>query len=180
MGLQVSDLSFSYGAKTALEDVSFTVESGRFAALLGPNGAGKSTLFSLLTRLFVTQGGAISVAGHDLATAPLTAMADLGVVFQQTTLDLDLSVRQNLRYFAALHAISGRDADRRIDGALARLGPCGPNFGSFFARVLSGSIFGPWPIWALLLLMLVYFYGYCLTFRVIFYYSYASHHGDFF
>lgn len=122
MSLQVADLSFSYGAKTALDQVSFTVERGRFAALLGPNGAGKSTLFSLLTRLFVTQAGSISIAGHDLKVAPLAAMADLGVVFQQTTLDLDLTVRQNLRYFAALHGIMGRDADIRINAALERLG----------------------------------------------------------
>lgn len=122
MSLQVSGLSFSYGTKTALDDVSFGVAPGRFAALLGPNGAGKSTLFSLMTRLFGTQGGSISIAGHDLRVAPLAAMADLGVVFQQTTLDLDLTVRQNLRYFAALHGISGRDADRRIEKALDRLG----------------------------------------------------------
>ncbi len=122
MSLQVSDLSFSYGTKTALDGVSFSVGHGQFAALLGPNGAGKSTLFSLLTRLFVTQTGEISIAGHDLKTAPLAAMADLGVVFQQTTLDLDLTVRQNLRYFAALHGLSGRAADNRIDAALERLG----------------------------------------------------------
>ena len=121
MSLQVSDLSFSYGPKTALDAVSFSVPKGRFAALLGPNGAGKSTLFSLLTRLFVSQAGDARIAGHDLRTAPLAAMAELGVVFQQSTLDLDLTVRQNLRYFAALHGLSGRDADRRIDGALARL-----------------------------------------------------------
>ena len=122
MSLQVTDLSFSYGAKTALEHVSFGVERGRFAALLGPNGAGKSTLFSLMTRLFGTQSGSISIAGHDLRVAPLAAMADLGVVFQQTTLDLDLTVQQNLRYFAALHGISGRAADRGIDVGLDRLG----------------------------------------------------------
>ena len=122
MSLQVSDLSFSYGPKTALDGVSFSVGRGQFAALLGPNGAGKSTLFSLLTRLFVTQGGTISIAGHDLAAAPLAAMADLGVVFQQSTLDLDLTVQQNLRYFAALHGMSGRAADMRIDAALDRLG----------------------------------------------------------
>ncbi|WP_439124363.1 ABC transporter ATP-binding protein [Marivita sp.] len=121
MSLQVSDLSFSYGSKTALQTVSFEVPRGRFAALLGPNGAGKSTLFSLLTRLFVTQTGSIAVAGHDLRKAPLAAMAELGVVFQQTTLDLDLTVQQNLRYFAALHGIAGRDADMRIDAALERL-----------------------------------------------------------
>ena len=118
MSLSVSGLTFAYGAKIALDGVSFAVERGRFAALLGPNGAGKSTLFSLLTRLFVAQRGRIAIAGRDLRDAPLAAMARMGVVFQQSTLDLDLTVRQNLRYFAALHGISGRDADRRIGAAL--------------------------------------------------------------
>lgn len=121
MSLEVAGLDFAYGPKVALTQVGFRVEAGSFAALLGPNGAGKSTLFSLMTRLFGTQAGSISIAGRDLRMAPLAAMAELGVVFQQTTLDLDLTVRQNLRYFAALHGISGRDADRRIDAALDRM-----------------------------------------------------------
>ncbi|MFT6886615.1 MAG: ABC-2 type transport system ATP-binding protein, partial [Paracoccaceae bacterium] len=61
------------------------------------------------------------VAGHDLAAAPRAALARIGVVFQQPTLDLDLSVRRNMSYFAALHGLSGRDADARIDAALDRL-----------------------------------------------------------
>ncbi|SFR45943.1 ABC transporter ATP-binding protein [Litoreibacter janthinus] len=121
-GLQVKNLSYAYGAKTALEDVSFSVMSGQFCALLGPNGAGKSTLFNLLTRLFVAPQGRVSVAGHDLAKAPRDALARLGIVFQQSTLDLDLTVRQNLNYFAALHGLSGKDAARRIDAALDKLG----------------------------------------------------------
>jgi ABC-2 type transport system ATP-binding protein len=120
-GLSVRNLSFSYGLKRALEDVSFTLEQGSFGALLGPNGAGKSTLFGLLTRLFTTRDGGIFVAGHDLSHTPRAALAQMGVVFQQTTLDLDLTVRQNLRYFSALHGLSGRDADRRIDAALDRM-----------------------------------------------------------
>ena len=122
MTLRVDGLSYSYGDKQALTDVSFAVESGQFCALLGPNGAGKSTLFSLLTRLFVAPQGRIEIAGHDLAATPRAALAQLGIVFQQITLDLDLTVRQNLRYFAALHGIAGREADKRIDGALDRLG----------------------------------------------------------
>lgn len=120
-GLSVHDLSYSYGAKTALDGVSFEVPKGRFCALLGPNGAGKSTLFSLLTRLLVAPQGAIRLGGVDLSEHPGAALAQLGIVFQQSTLDLDLSVRQNLRYFAALHGIARRDADRRIDESLARL-----------------------------------------------------------
>ncbi|MEP5730514.1 MAG: ABC transporter ATP-binding protein [Sulfitobacter sp.] len=121
-GLAVSNLTFSYGAKTALDGVSFDINPGRFCALLGPNGAGKSTLFGLLTRLLNTSQGHIQIAGHDLTQHPRAALAKLGIVFQQTTLDLDLSVHQNLSYFAALHGISGRDAKVRIDRALDRLG----------------------------------------------------------
>ena len=120
--LRVEGLSHAYGAKQALDGVGFSVEAGTFCALLGPNGAGKSTLFALLTRLFVPQAGRIEIAGHDMARAPRRALARLGIVFQQSTLDLDLSVRQNLRYFAALHGISGAEREARIDAALDRLG----------------------------------------------------------
>lgn len=119
--LDVSRVSYRYGAKEALRDVSFSLAPGRFTALLGPNGAGKSTLFSLLTRLFVTGEGQILVAGHDLSREPRAALAKLGVVFQQPTLDLDMSVARNMSYFAALHGLSRRAAQARIDAALDRL-----------------------------------------------------------
>lgn len=120
--LEVSDLGYSYGAKRALDGVSFALRPGRFTALLGPNGAGKSTLFALLTRLFVTNEGHITVAGHDLARKPRAALSKIGVVFQQPTLDMDMTVTMNMRYFAALHGLAGREAARRIDEALDRLG----------------------------------------------------------
>ena len=119
--LSVQDVRFAYGPKTALDGVSFEVERGRFCALLGPNGAGKSTLFALLTRLLVTDRGRIAVAGHDIARDPRRALSKIGVIFQQSTLDLDMSVMRNMRYFAALHGLSGRDAQMRIDAALDRL-----------------------------------------------------------
>lgn len=120
-GLQVTGLSFEYGPKTALDNVSLNVPQGRFCALLGPNGAGKSTLVSLLTRLLVAPSGDIHVAGHDLRAVPRKALAELGVVFQQPTLDLNLTVRQNLSYFGALHGLPRRDLPGRIDAALDRL-----------------------------------------------------------
>jgi len=120
-GLRVANLSYQFGEKTALDDVGFSLEQGDFCALLGPNGAGKSTLFNLLTRLLVAGQGQISIAGHDLQKEPRAALANLGIVFQQTTLDLDLTVLQNLRYFAALHGISGRDRDQRIARVLDRM-----------------------------------------------------------
>ncbi|MGB5559448.1 MAG: ABC transporter ATP-binding protein [Paracoccaceae bacterium] len=119
--LSVQHVSYRYGPKLALDDVSFELEAGRFCALLGPNGAGKSTLFSLLTRLFVTNEGTISVAGYDLAKNPRAALAKIGVVFQQQTLDLDMTVARNLSYFAALQGLSGKSAQKSIDAALERL-----------------------------------------------------------
>lgn len=121
-GLTVEDTTFRYGAKVALDAVSLRVAPSTFCALLGPNGAGKSTLVSLLTRLQVAPSGKISIAGHDLRVAPRRAMAELGVVFQQPTLDLDLTVRQNLGYFAALHDLPRSEVPGRIDAALERLG----------------------------------------------------------
>lgn len=121
-GLHIDNLSYAYGRKQALDGVGFDVGQGAFCALLGPNGAGKSTLFALLTRLLVARGGEISIGGCDLAAERGRALAQIGVVFQQPTLDLDLTVRRNLTYFAALHGINGRDADRRAIAALDRLG----------------------------------------------------------
>ena len=120
-GLAIRELSFHYGAKTALDTVSFDVAPGIFCALLGPNGAGKSTLVSLLTRLLVAPVGDICVAGHNLRQFPRKALAKLGVVFQQPTLDLGLTVRQNMTYFAALHGLSRSRLPARIDTVLDRL-----------------------------------------------------------
>ncbi len=121
-GLVVDNLTHGYGGKPALKSVGFSVEEGDFCALLGPNGAGKSTLFALLTRLFTPQSGSIEIGGVPLHEEPRGALAKLGVVFQQPTLDLDLSVHRNLKYFAALHGLSGREAERRISAQLDRLG----------------------------------------------------------
>ncbi len=121
-GLQVETISHDWGARRALDAVSFSVEPGRFCALLGPNGAGKSTLFGMLTRLFAPRDGRIVVAGHDMAHEPLAALARIGTVFQASTLDPDLTVRRNLLYFAALHGLSGQEAETRTMVALDRLG----------------------------------------------------------
>ncbi|WP_244488105.1 ABC transporter ATP-binding protein [Aureimonas sp. Leaf454] len=111
--LDVAHVSHAYGARRALDDVSFQVPQGSFTALLGPNGAGKSTLFSLITRLFDVRAGEIRILGRSLSEAPGEALRRLGVVFQARTLDLDLSIRQNLSYHAALHGLSRGEAKRR-------------------------------------------------------------------
>lgn len=121
-GLDIRHVSYRYGERKALDDVSFAVTPGRFCALLGPNGAGKSTLFALLTRLIVADEGTIGVAGFDIARSPRSALARIGVVFQQPTLDLDMTVRRNMRYFAGLHGLSGREAAEAIERSLEQLG----------------------------------------------------------
>jgi len=120
--LSVDGVSHSYGPRCALIDVNFAVAPASFTALLGLNGAGKSTLFALVTRLFGIQTGRISIFGHDIGHAPGEALRLLGVVFQPRTLDLDLSVTQNLLYHAALHGIDRREARLRSGEVLARIG----------------------------------------------------------
>ena len=104
--------------KQALDDVSFEVYPGRVTALLGPNGAGKTTLFSLITRLFDAPTGRIEIAAARASEWGAKALGPLGVVFQQPTLDLDLTVKQNLRYFAALRGLKRKEADERMLRAL--------------------------------------------------------------
>lgn len=119
--LSVKDVSYWYGAKRALDDVSFDVYAGKVTALLGPNGAGKTTLFSLITRLFDAPTGRIEIDGRSAADWGFKALGPLGVVFQQPTLDLDLTVKQNLRYFASLRGLKRKEADERMDRALTAL-----------------------------------------------------------
>jgi len=113
MALAVEGVSHSYGKRKALDAVSFDVRPASFTVLLGLNGAGKSTLFSLITRLYSTQAGAIKIFGYDVGRQPGEALRRLGVVFQARTLDLDLSVQQNLIYHAALHGIGSTEARDR-------------------------------------------------------------------
>ncbi|MGX1202629.1 ABC transporter ATP-binding protein [Marinobacter sp. MBR-105] len=120
MTIEASNLGFRYGDKPVLREVSFALTSGRFHALLGPNGAGKSTLFGLLTRLLALQQGDIRLGGQSLKKQPAEAMRQIGVVFQQNALDLDLTVRQNLQYHAALHGLSRKQARARGDRELER------------------------------------------------------------
>ena len=119
--LSVKDVSYWYGAKQVLDDVSFEVYPGRVTALLGPNGAGKTTLFSLITRLFDAPTGRIEICGRSAADFGARALGPLGVVFQQPTLDLDLTVKQNLRYFASLRGLKHKEADERMLRALKEL-----------------------------------------------------------
>jgi ABC-2 type transport system ATP-binding protein len=112
----------TYGAVRAVDGVSLRASPGEFIALLGPNGAGKTTLFQLLSGLFVPDAGRIEIMGHDMRRDPVPALGLLGIVFQQPTLDLELSVTGNLLFHAGLHGIPRAVAKKRIARELARLG----------------------------------------------------------
>lgn len=118
--VSIQQLCHDYGQRKALIDVSFDIPAGTFLALLGPNGAGKTTLFSLLTRLLRPSSGSIQVFGADLARSPGAALARMGVVFQQPTLDLDLTLRQNLAYHGAIQGLSPKHVKRRSQAELER------------------------------------------------------------
>ena len=119
--LEVAGLVHEFGSKRALDNVAFAIDPGEFTVLLGLNGAGKTTLYSLITRLYNNRSGSIKILGFDVRKRSSEALARIGVVFQQPTLDLDLTVSQNLHYHAALHGISRRDAQARINAELARI-----------------------------------------------------------
>ncbi|WP_223861634.1 ABC transporter ATP-binding protein [Geminicoccus harenae] len=135
--MAIEEVAYAYGRRQALDRVSFTIPPGRFAVLLGLNGAGKSTLFQLITRLFATRQGTIRIFGHDVLREAGAALRRLGVVFQARTLDLDLTVRQNLAYHAALHGIGRSAAKMRAAEVLARVDLAGRV--SERARNLSGG-----------------------------------------
>ncbi len=120
--LRLENIVRAYGPVRAVDGVSFDAYPGQFIALLGPNGAGKSTLFQLLSGLFTPDSGLIDVMGHDMRRDPVPALAGLGIVFQQSTLDLELTVRGNLLFHSGLHGIPGAIARQRIARELDRLG----------------------------------------------------------
>ena len=134
--LDVRNVAKSYGELKALQDVSLRIEAGQFVALLGPNGAGKSTLFQLLSGLFPPDAGQIAICGKDFLKNQVLGLARLGVVFQQQTLDLDLSVIGNMRFHSALHGL-GAGGRARIAQLLQQHGLAGSEHK--ICRTLSGG-----------------------------------------
>ena len=121
VALQIKNDTHNFGSFKALDNVSLDINSGDFTVLLGLNGAGKTTLYSLITRLYNNNSGTIKIYGFDVRENSVNALKNIGVVFQQPTLDLDLSVKENLQYHSALHGISSSEANKRIDKEISRI-----------------------------------------------------------
>ena len=107
--IKIKELVKNYGSFRALDKISLDLNAGEYVSLLGPNGAGKTTLFQILTGLFVADEGDVEINQYNIKNDAVAALAQIGVVFQQLTLDMDISVIENLHFHANLHGISKKE-----------------------------------------------------------------------
>src|SRR3954470_14323497 len=107
-----------FGAITAVDDISFDVKQGEIFAFLGPNGAGKSTTIKMLTTMLRPTGGKLRLAGHDVTRERDSARKAFGIVFQDPSLDEELSAYENMELHATLYGIPKRDRSARIQELL--------------------------------------------------------------
>ena len=118
--IEVRDLVRRFGGFAAVDGVGFSVQAGEIFGLLGPNGAGKSTIFRMLCGLLRPSGGIARVAGQDMLRAPAEARARIGYMAQQFSLYAELSVVENLRFFARVYGLGRAGRTRAIAQALER------------------------------------------------------------
>ena len=101
--IRVDGLTKEFGTVTAVDDLSFSVESGEIFGLLGPNGAGKSTLINMLVTLLDATSGTAYVNGHDINDETGAVRDSLGIVFQEPAVDEELTGAENLAFHASAH-----------------------------------------------------------------------------
>lgn len=119
--LTVDGLRHSYGDTLALDGLSFQMQRGEIFGLLGPNGGGKTTLFRILSTLLAPTAGRAAIAGHDVVREPQAVRRSIGVVFQSPSLDVKLTVRENMLHQGRLYGLRGAPLDARIDEMLTRV-----------------------------------------------------------
>ncbi len=113
--MEISHLHKAFSQVQAVQDLNFHVKKGELFAFLGVNGAGKSTTINIMCGELRKDSGSVQICGADLDREPDSIRRRLGVVFQNSVLDRDLSVRDNLRSRAALYGIRGRDFEKRLE-----------------------------------------------------------------
>jgi sodium transport system ATP-binding protein len=126
--IAVSNLAKSFGprgAVRAVDGVSFTAADGEITGLLGPNGAGKTTLLRMLATLMIPDGGSASIEGHDVVSNRYAVRRRIGVLSDARGLYPRLTARENVRYYGALHGLSGAALESRIDELVGALGIAG-------------------------------------------------------
>ena len=121
--IEVEHLTKRYGAHTAVDDISFTVEDGCIYGLLGPNGAGKSTTMNILTGYLSATAGTVKVAGHDIAEEPLEAKRAIGYLPEQPPLYPEMTVREYLLFVAELKGVKHKkERAPMVETAMGRTG----------------------------------------------------------
>ncbi|MBN2487538.1 MAG: ATP-binding cassette domain-containing protein [Methanosarcinaceae archaeon] len=120
--ITIKGLTKKFGEFTAVDDVSFSVESGELFGLLGPNGAGKSTIINMLTTLLIPTAGDAYIAGYDLRKHPEKVRNNIGVIFQDPSLDIGLTGRENLDFHAMMYNINSDERKKRIREVLDIVG----------------------------------------------------------
>lgn len=116
--IQVEHFSKKYGDFTAVDDISFTVEEGSIFAFLGPNGAGKSTTINTLCTILDKTEGTLIINGHDASRERALVRRDIGIVFQDSTLDAQMTVEENLKYHCSFYRVPKSEVRERISFAL--------------------------------------------------------------
>jgi len=120
--IEARGLGKDFGTIRALEQLDLDVRAGEFFGLLGPNGAGKTTTVHLLATLLAPTRGTARVVGHDVVRDDLAVRRAIGLVFQETTLDRDLTVQENLRFAGRLWNLPGPLAVPRIEALVRQFG----------------------------------------------------------
>lgn len=118
LAISVSHLTKQFGDFIAVDDVSFEVKSGELFALLGPNGAGKSTTIKMLTTLLQPSSGTLRLAGHDVIKSQDAARKSFGIVFQDPSVDTEMTAYENMELHAALYGVRGSETRARIKALL--------------------------------------------------------------
>ncbi len=118
--ISIFAVTHRYGDRVALDDLSFSVKPGEIFGLLGPNGGGKTTLFKLLSTLMPVQAGELSVAGFNVRSHPDDVRRSIGVTFQSPSVDVKLTVRENIVYQGRLYGLSGALLRDRVAAQMER------------------------------------------------------------
>lgn len=120
--IELEGVHFSYGDRPALRGVGFSVEESRIAGLLGPNGGGKTTIFRILSTLLRPQSGTARINNSGVTDDPFAVRRSIGVVFQNRSLDLELTIEENLLHQGHLYGLKGGELNRRIHDLADRFG----------------------------------------------------------
>ena len=116
--IEVKNLTKKFGDFTAVDDISFSVEKGQIFAFLGPNGAGKTTTIRILTTLLAPTGGSALVNGYDVVNAQSDVRSSFGIVFQDNSLDDELTAYENMEFHGVLYSVPKKLRQERIESLL--------------------------------------------------------------